>query len=127
MVAEVGSQLDFTPRVTFRGPVEAAISDQTMTHLLAVTREALTNVVRHAHASRADVVVQATAASVTLSVADDGIGPPDSPSAGHGVVNMADRAAQLGGELRITARKPTGTLLQWAVPTHKGRDRGRTP
>ena len=41
VVAEVGSHLDFTPRVTFRGPVEAAVSEQTLTHLLAVARECL--------------------------------------------------------------------------------------
>ena len=117
VVAEVGSHLDFTPRVTFRGPVEAAVSEQTLTHLLAVARECLTNVGRHAQASRADVVLQATAASVTLSVADDGIGPPDGPSAGHGLANMADRAEDLGGEFHVTARKPKGTLVQWTAPT----------
>jgi signal transduction histidine kinase len=117
VVADASSGLGCTPRVTFRGPVEAAVSEQTLTHLLAVAREAVSNVGRHARASRVDVVVQATPASITLSVADNGIGPPEGPSAGHGLANMADRAAQLGGQFRLSRRKPTGTLLQWTVPT----------
>jgi PAS domain S-box-containing protein len=119
VVAEVASHFHFTSRVTFRGPVEAAISDQTLTHLLAVVREALTNVGRHARASKVDVVVEATAASATLSVADDGIGPPEGPSAGHGLANMADRAGNLGGQFRVTGRKPRGTLVQWTAPTRR--------
>ena len=60
--------------------METAVTEQTLHHLLAVVREALTNVGRHAQAARADVVVHATVASVTLTVADDGIGPPDAPA-----------------------------------------------
>ena len=114
---EVGGQVGLTPRTTFRGPVEAAVSDEMISHLLAVLREALTNVGRHARASTVDVVVAATADTVTLSVADDGIGPSSGPSAGHGLANMADRAAQLGGELTVSSRRPRGTLLVWTVPT----------
>ena len=117
VAGEVGAEVGFTPRITFRGPVEAAVSDEMISHLLAVLREALTNVGRHARASTVDVVVAATAETVTLSVADDGIGPSSGPSAGHGLANMADRAAELGGELTISSRRPKGTLLLWTVPT----------
>ena len=117
VAGEVGGEVGFTPRTTFRGPVEAAVSDEMISHLLAVLREALTNVGRHARASTVDVVVAATADTVTLSVADDGIGPSSGPSAGHGLANMADRAAELGGELTISSRRPRGTLLLWTVPT----------
>ena len=61
VAGEVGGQVGFTPRTTFRGPVEAAVSDEMISHLLAVLREALTNVGRHARASTVDVVVAATA------------------------------------------------------------------
>ena len=73
----------------------------------------------------ADVVVQATATSVMLSVADDGIGPPDGPSAGHGLANMADRATEMGGQFHITRRQPAGTLVQWTVPTRPDGDDGQ--
>ena len=63
------------PRVSFRGPVEAAMTEPLLAQLLAVLREALSNVARHARASRVDVVVQAEPSAMTLSVADDGIGP----------------------------------------------------
>ncbi len=116
VVTDVGSQLGFQPRLSFRGAVEAGISDETLTHLLAVLREAVTNAGRHARASRVDVVLIATPDTVTLNVADDGIGMPDSPSAGNGLTNMADRAARLGGEFVVTRRRPTGTLFEWKVP-----------
>jgi two-component system, NarL family, sensor histidine kinase DevS len=116
VVTDIGIQLGLHPRLSFRGPVEARTSDETLTHLLAVLREAITNAARHARASKVDVVLMATPDTITLSVADDGIGMPDGPSAGHGLTNMADRAARLGGELIITQRRPTGTLLQWKTP-----------
>jgi two-component system, NarL family, sensor histidine kinase DevS len=118
VVTDVGTQLGFHPRLSFRGPVEAGITDETLADLLAVLREALTNAGRHARASRVDVVVIATPGTVTLSVADDGVGMPDGPTAGHGLVNMADRAAHLGGALSITRRRPTGTRVEWQVPAH---------
>ena len=71
---------------------------------------------RHARASRVDVVVVADAETVTLSVADDGIGLPDGPLAGHGLENMTRRAADLGGECVVTGRRPAGTILHWRVP-----------
>ncbi len=83
----------------------------------AAYRPMVTQDGRRAQASGADVVVQATAASVTLSVADDGIGPADGPSAGHGLAKMADRAEALGGQFHVTARKPKGTFVQWTAPT----------
>ena len=63
-----------------------------------------------------DVVLTAADGNVTLAVADDGIGISDAPTAGHGTANMAARAKRLGGELMLSRRHPTGTLLQWRVP-----------
>jgi PAS domain S-box-containing protein len=116
VAAEAAEPLGFAPRVGFRGPVEAAVSDDLAQQLLSVLREALSNVSRHARASTVDVVLNAGGGSITLSVADDGIGPSPGPTAGHGLENMADRARQLGGDMAITPRSPGGTLLQWTVP-----------
>jgi signal transduction histidine kinase len=81
-----------------------------------VLREALSNVARHAKASNVDVVFSAAEGWVTLNVADDGVGMPEGLSAGHGMENMRTRAHQLGGELVISGRSPSGTLLRWQVP-----------
>ncbi len=114
--AEAAEHLGFAPRIAFRGPVEAAVSDELAVHLLAVLREALANVGRHARASTVDVVVIAADGSVTLSVADDGIGLSDAPSAGNGTTNLRSRAEMLGGDFTLGRRRPSGTLLQWCVP-----------
>jgi len=114
--AEAAEHLGFAPRIAFRGPVETAVSDELSVHLLAVLREALANVGRHAKASSVDVIVIASDGNVTISVADDGIGMTDAPSAGHGVTNLRSRAEMLGGEFTIGGRSPSGTLLQWRVP-----------
>ncbi len=117
VAAEAAAQLGFPPRVTFRGPVEAVMSGALASHVLSVLREALSNVARHAKATRVEVTVEASDSAVTVSVADDGVGIADHHRQGNGLVNMASRAAQLGGELTVTPRRPTGTLLRWRVPS----------
>jgi PAS domain S-box-containing protein len=116
VAAESSEQLGFAPRFAFRGPVEAAVSDELAQHLVMVLREALSNVARHAEASNVDVVLIAADGLVTLSVADDGIGMPEGLSAGHGMENMRTRARQLGGEFVVSGRRPSGALLRWQVP-----------
>jgi signal transduction histidine kinase len=113
---EAAGHLGFVPRLGFRGPVDLAVTDDVLPHLLSVLRESLANVGRHAKATQVDVVVVAADGSITLNVSDDGIGIGGTPSAGHGTANMASRAADLGGEMTLTRRIPSGTLLQWRVP-----------
>jgi len=117
VVGEAAQQLGFAPRVAFRGPVEAAIDDRLLPDIVSVVREALSNVGRHARASAAEVVLDARNGSIVLSVADNGVGFGGGPSAGHGLANLEARATKLGGELRLTRRHPSGTLLQWRVPS----------
>jgi signal transduction histidine kinase len=116
VAGEAADHLGFTPRLAFRGPVEVAISDEVAAHVRAVLTEALSNVTRHARASHVDVILEAGDTDVTLTVADDGTGGTGAPTAGSGTANMAERAASLGGVLRITERSPTGTLVEWRVP-----------
>ncbi len=113
VAAEAASQLGFRPRVAFDGPVDTLADQQVADNLLKVLREALSNVARHAQASTADVVVAVTAATLTLTVSDDGVGPPTAPSAGNGLRNLAERAEALGGSLQLSRRTTGGTRLQW--------------
>ena len=81
-----------------------------------IVQESLTNVVRHARASTANVVVRYEADAVMLRVEDDGRGGA-AAAAGHGIAGMRERAAALGGTLqagpaprggfRVLARLPT--------------------
>lgn len=109
-------QLGFAPRLEFRGPVEASVPDRMCQEVTAVIREALSNVARHAKATSADVIVSVEDVTLSVIVSDDGVGVSEHPSAGWGLGNLTTRAEQLGGDLKLTVRKPSGTVLIWRVP-----------
>jgi signal transduction histidine kinase len=108
--------LGFEPRIRFDGPVDAI--DARIAHeLLPTLREALSNVAKHAEASSVEIVVD-NGDMVTLRVVDNGCGMPAALSAGHGIRNITQRAAELGGTCRISSRPDGGTVLEWQVPAH---------
>jgi signal transduction histidine kinase len=80
-----------------------------------ICSEALTNVGKYAHASRADVAVRAEGDLVTVLVADDGVGGAD-PSAGSGLKGLADRVEALGGRFRVDSPAGGGTRLLAEIP-----------
>ena len=114
VIAEERSVLGFEPRVRFEGPLET-ISDDVAQALLAALREALSNVGRHASASAVEIVVEC-GEDVCLYVLDDGRGLPVEITAGHGLRNLDERAARLGGSCRVDARPDGGTAVEWRVP-----------
>ena len=116
LTAEAAGPLGFDPHVLFDGPVDT-VPDAVAAELLAVLREALTNVARHAHARRVEVEVVADG-DVVLRVLDDGDGLPDERrTGGRGLSNMAARASGLGGTMYAKRGAPSGTTIEWRVPT----------
>jgi signal transduction histidine kinase len=117
LVRDSGAALGFEPTVLFDGPIDSSTTDGLAADLLATLREALSNVARHARAGRVDVTVAVDAAGLLLRVADDGVGPPapDRPR-GHGLDNMAARAARRGGTFDIGPATSNGTVVEWRVP-----------
>ena len=117
LAEETGASFGLDPDVTFRGPVDNAIRQQVADHLLAVLREALTNVGKHAGATRCSVMVS-VADDVTLEVCDNGSGIalPLATSAGMGLGNLRSRAEKLGGSFVVDAVPEGGTRLFWSVP-----------
>jgi signal transduction histidine kinase len=79
-----------------------------------IIAEALTNVVKHAHAERGEVRVSMQDGILHLEVRDDGIGGADPDR--HGLMGMSDRAAALGGRLKIESPAGGGTLVAAALP-----------
>jgi signal transduction histidine kinase len=77
--------------------------------------EALTNVVKHAHAERAEVTASVEDRLLRVEVRDDGIGGADL-GGGHGLVGMSDRVTALGGRLEIESPPGGGTLLIATLP-----------
>ena len=89
-----------------------------------IAQEALTNVARHARATRAWVEVSADRRQVHLRVADDGVGPqahegPD-PRRGSGLVGIEERVNGLGGQWTLTERPGGGTMVDVHLPGHAG-------
>jgi len=83
-------------------------------HVLQVVREALTNVEHHANARRADVRLAIEQGRVRVTVDDDGVGMQNAepPTHHYGLAIMRDRAATLGGTLRISRRSEGGTRVE---------------
>ncbi|MEU4620456.1 sensor histidine kinase [Actinoplanes sp. NPDC023801] len=81
-----------------------------------VVQEALTNVIRHAAASRCTVAVDASADSVTVRVADDGTGTVPPEGAGHGLRGMRERVTGHGGTLRAGPYDGGGFVVTATIP-----------
>lgn len=82
-----------------------------------VAQESLTNVARHANASRAELSLQAHDGAVVLAVRDDGCGiDPADARDGVGVRGMRERAMLVGGRLDISTVTPHGTEVRLALP-----------
>lgn len=110
----VSETLGFAPAVRLEGLVDTLVTDEIGEQLLAVLHEALSNVVRHAHARRVSVSVD-VGESVVLVVEDDGTGIPPGGRR-SGLRNLADRARNLGGSFEIRDREGGGSVLEWRVP-----------
>ncbi len=96
------------------------LNETVATAAYRITQEALTNVARHAFASRVDVVLKAQNGILTLAVVDDGRGFHSlelSESEGLGVAGMRERAALVGGILDVHSQPPNGTQVYFKVST----------
>jgi signal transduction histidine kinase len=83
-----------------------------------IVAEALTNVVKHSTATRAEVGASVADGMLQLEVRDDGIGGADPD--GHGLVGMGDRVTALGGHLTIESPPGSGTLVAATLPLSAG-------
>ena len=94
------------------------LGEQVDTVLYRVTQEALTNVMRHANASRVRVDLRRlTHGELRLLIADDGCGfDAGQPTRGLGLLGAAERAAALGGRLAVDSVRGTGTQVKLNVP-----------
>jgi signal transduction histidine kinase len=87
-----------------------------------IIQEALTNVLRHANASKAHVLVRAGRDALDIEVTDDGVARADSQAtgAGLGVRGMTERAAALGGHVSVGPRDEGGWHVNATLPLGSG-------
>jgi len=104
---EIGAELDLSNE---RGGEEERI-------VYRLVQEALTNVVKHAHASQAEVSAKEGDGAIRIVVRDDGDGfDSSSATAGRGLRGMRERIELLGGEIDVTSTPTEGTKITACVP-----------
>lgn len=86
-----------------------------------IVQEGLTNSLKHAGASHADVTVRYSSEGVQLQVRDDGVGSTTSDGLGHGLVGMRERVKIYGGEMSAGTAPDGGFVLEARLPLDRYR------
>ena len=114
IIDEMTGPLGFAPSLSLTGDLSERVPDDIAGNMLGALRESLSNAARHAEASRTDVIVE-VGSDLVLIVRDNGVGLRD-VTRRSGLANLAERAEQLGGTLKVGAADGSGTELHWQVP-----------
>jgi len=114
LASEFDGGLAHTPSVTFTGPVDLAITGHLADDVIAVVREGLANIAKHAHARSASITIAVEDDVVKIDIEDDGVGmPPDGRRSG--LANLEKRAVERGGSFTLDTGT-VGTRLRWHIP-----------
>jgi signal transduction histidine kinase len=114
VIDNAAESLTFAPAVRLEGLLDIVVDDVTADNLVAVLQEALSNVARHARATRVDVNLTA-GSDLLLRVGDNGVGITGTGRR-SGLANMEARAKRLGGVFGVHPADGGGTVLEWRVP-----------
>ena len=99
--------------VAFDGPLDSAVGPECRDAVVMSLREMLSNVVRHAHASRAVVTVTLRDHQLTMNVKDNGTGVSDAPGRGRGTGNLTARAHEFDGDFDLAPNPEGGSIATW--------------
>ena len=121
LLDDARGQLGSRPRLSISGPLDSALGGEVAADLIAVVREALSNVVRHAQARAVEVEITVGDGMVVLRVDDDGQGIADRDTRRSGLANLAERASRHAGQLQLDASPSGGTRLTWNGTTGQRR------
>ncbi len=115
MRSATGASVDFSSKDPF-----PRLRPDTEIALYRVAQEALTNAVRHAHATKIAVDLSSDGDSAVLRVSDNGVGMPGDRNrttvGGLGLAGMRERVALMNGRLAINSSQSTGTAITISVP-----------
>lgn len=117
---ESAAALGFEPRIDFDGPVDSVIPAHLRADLIAVLREALSNVARHASATSVlvEISVDQAGRKLTMVVDDNGVGIAQDRKRSSGLSNLRDRAVRHGGGFSASPVPAGGTRLVWTAEIH---------
>ncbi len=117
IVDQLAPVLPVRPDIQLVGPLDTVVDDAIVGDVEAVLRESLTNVAKHAHASKIRVRIQADGQHLGITVTDNGVG------LGHrtrrsGLANLHRRAQRYRGDFSVGNASEGGLRLQWSIPLH---------
>ena len=113
VVSELGTSFATTPQLAFVGPIDLVLTGRLAHDVVAVVREGLTNVAKHASASKVSLTVSAVDDLVTVEIIDNGVGVVAGPIE-SGVANLRRRAALRDGHFLLESSEGETRLL-WSV------------
>ena len=116
IIEEHTTQLGFTASVSFAGLLDPGPGETLAHDILAVTREALSNCARHAHATAISISLVLQHELITLDITDNGRGL-GTPTRSSGLSSMRRRAGCNGGTFQLTTPAGGGTRLTWTART----------
>lgn len=122
VVTDLTPNLATPPRVRFAGPIDLVITGGLADDVIAVVREGLTNVSRHARARTTLVDVAVNEAEVIVTIDDDGVGVSRTATRASGTASLAERARGHGGTFVLEPRHSGGTRARWQVPLEPAAD-----
>lgn len=117
IAAECSPTLPQPVAVSFSGPVDLVVTGDVADDVAAVSRELLTNAVKHASASSVRLSIVANDSAVRVAVDDDGSGIPETGRR-SGLANLEARAERRGGRMHIDS-EPGRTTVRWTVPADR--------
>jgi signal transduction histidine kinase len=112
LIDELTPTLQLVPQLTVAGLIDEQVDSALADDVVAVVRETLTNVAKHARATRSTVHVTATAKAITVAVSDNGVGPGDKPT-GRGTADLTARANRWNGSFTLATGPDGGTVATW--------------
>jgi two-component system, NarL family, sensor histidine kinase UhpB len=123
-LSQFSARLSATAGLPIDARLDAALPPLTREEELVIYRvaqEALTNVVRHADASRSELVLERSPERLTLRVTDDGRGIDGTPDTSGGIRGMHERATLIHADLNVSRRPEGGTEVTLQVPLSSDR------
>ncbi len=118
VLEEQATDPGLTTAVEFHGPLDLGLPPGLIDDILAVTRESLSNIARHAGASTVRLGIRLAEGVLSIDVTDNGTGVAD-PLRGTGLSNLLRRAETHGGAMTIDTPPGGGTHLRWTARLHK--------